>query len=483
MNDNDEEFVEMYEESVAAFSESLPAVVREFQKSAVEVSHMNGIPAAVSFFVLLGQISKDFVYIANGRNVEDTRVHFGWIQTSGTGKSTLWNFVGPVAEGVHARINSDGKHPNMVWRDFNHPTIFDTFSLTDYTDAVLIGKFNKELDDEGEVEWLRIPGQLEGSGLAHWDEFEYSGIFKQTSHNEKSIVYLNTLMNTLAGESWVNTKALSSFDNEVMHCFSQRSVLAMTYPPDNLSDVIANKGVLQRMLLYVWNVPEDIQRKMRREQIAKAGTIEEVNQPIEKYVNALFKIYKLLQEQFYSKGSNPLETVTYSPGFNDALHLELDNMEAFIGNTNGEVRKVAQNFTTRLMKILMKMSVLCSIAEANSIRDKSKRFVVQPRNVRQAASIVRQCYSTLVDWLEQGLRVKRRAIAEKSMFPAFVHVYGEMKKDDDGFVSKKDLLLGVQNHAQKSQPSVYNYFRKIQHKFKTDKQGRSVYVKLIGDEE
>ena len=69
------------------------------------------------------------------------------------------------------------------------------------------------------------------------------------------------------------------------------------------------------------------------------------------------------------------------------------------------------------------------------------------------------------------------------MFPAFVHVYGEMKKDDDGFVSKKDLLLGVQNHAQKSQPSVYNYFRKIQHKFKTDKQGRSVYVKLIGDEE
>ena len=57
---------------------------------------------------------------------------------------------------------------------------------------------------------IRIAGQLEGNGLAHWDEFEYSGIFKQSQHKENSIVYLNTLMNSLAGESWIISKALTS---------------------------------------------------------------------------------------------------------------------------------------------------------------------------------------------------------------------------------------------------------------------------------
>ena len=80
---------ENYEETLnmnaAAFSEALPAVVREFQKSAIEVSHYNDIPAGISFFNILGQVVKDFVIIPNGRNHEDTRIHFCWVQTSGTG--------------------------------------------------------------------------------------------------------------------------------------------------------------------------------------------------------------------------------------------------------------------------------------------------------------------------------------------------------------------------------------------------------------
>ena len=479
---NEEEY-EMFEEEMIRFTDELPAFFREFQKDALKVSHLNGVPAVISLFVMLGQISKDFVRIPNGANVEDTRIHFGWIQTSGTGKSTLWNFVGPIANDVHKRINEESNHPVLDKFDHVVPSTFNIFSLTDYTDPTLIGGFNKTMDDDGEIEWVRIPGHLEGNGLAHWDEFEYSGVFKQTQHNESSIVYLNTLMNTLAGESWVISKALRQFDNQIMYCFSQRSVIAMTYPPENLSDVIANKGVLQRMLLYVHDVPEYMQRKMRKEQIKHAGQIVESNAPIERYVNGIYTIYKVLEERYHMRGNNPLNTMTYSDGYREALEAQLEAMEEFINNTNGEVRKVAQNFTTRLMKILQKMSVICSIAQAPSIKNHNERFIVTPQNVRQAASIVRQCYSTLVDWLEQGLRVKRKSIAEKSLFPLFVKCYGEMEKDEEGFVPKNELLNTVMKEGKKSKASIYNYFKKIEHKFKTDKQGRSVYVKLVGDEE
>ena len=361
---------------------------------------------------------------------------------------------------------------------------FDTFGVTDYTDSVLVGGFTESLDDEGNKEWERNPGVLEGSGLAHWDEFEYSGIFKQTQHKDNAIVYLNTLMNSLAGESWVISKALSSYGGEVMECFCERSVLAMTYPPSNLNAVMAEKGVLQRMLMYIWDVPEFVQHKMRLEQIEKAGTIEEVNQPIDKYVKAMFELYEKTQERFNEVGGDPLKTMTYTEDFNQVLRLEYENMRAYLHNTRSDVSAIAGNFTTRLMKILYKMSVLCSVASAPSITDKDQRFIVTGHNVRQAATIIRQCYMTLVDWLERSLRVQRQSIADNSLESSFIEVYTKMDKDDEGFVNKTLLLTEVRNKVKKSQAQIYRHYEVIRHKFDEMRIGRSVYAKYNkGDEE
>ena len=484
MNDNEEEYMEIFEANNAAFSEALPRVVRDFQKDAVKVSHHNDIPAAISFFTILGQIAKDFIQIPNGRSIEDSRIHFCWVQTSGTGKSTLWNFVGPVSKAVHKKINELNQHPPRIGEGgVVIPKTFNIFGLTDYTDSVLLGTFDKETNDDGEVEYLRRPGVLEGSGLAHWDEFEYSGIFKQTQHKENSIVYLNTLMNTLVGESWVISKGLTSYGGEIMECYCERSIIAMTYPPSNLTDIMAEKGVLQRMLTYVWDVPEFIQDKMRREQLSKAGVIEEINQPIEKYANALFNLYKTIKDRYDEVDQNPLKVMRYSKEFNDVLTLEYENMKAYIDNTRPEVRAIASNFTTRLLKILIKLSVLCSVAQSPSIKNKHDRFNVTGHNVRQAANITRQCYMTLVDWLERSLRVKRQATAEASLKPAFLEIYAEMEKDSEEFVNKTMLLTKVQNTVKKSRAQVQRYFSKIQHNFEIRKVGRTYFVKLIeGDE-
>ncbi len=481
---NEEEYMEAFETNAGVFSEALPKVVRDFQSSAVEVSHYNDIPAGICFFNILGQVVKDFITIPNGRNHEDTRIHFCWVQTSGTGKSTMWNFVGPVAEKTFGMINSANNHPPFVRNNLPMNRIFNTFGLTDYTDSVLIGGYDKEQNEDGEIEFERRPGVLEGNGLAHWDEFEYSGIFKQTQHKENSIVYLNTLMNSLAGESWIISKALTSFGGMIMECFCERSVLAMTYPPNNLNDVMAEKGVLQRMLLYVWEVPEFIQHKMRLEQIEKAGTVEEVNQPIDKYANALYKIYELTRERFNQVGGDPLETMKYTQDFNQVLRLEYESMRMYLQNTRPDVAKIAGNFTTRLMKILYKMSVLCSVASAPSIKDKDQQFVVTGHNVRQAATIVRQCYMTLVDWLERSLRAKRKSIAENSLESVFMDIYNKMKKDDDGFVNKTTLLTEVRTKAKKSRAQVYRHFDVIRHKFEEQKgPSNRTYIKLIRSDE
>ena len=60
--------------------------------------------------------------------------------------------------------------------------------------------------------------------------------------------------------------------------------------------------------------------------------------------------------------------------FNDVLLLEYETMQQFISSSDPVVRKIASNFTTRLMKILIKLSVLCSVASAPSISNKEDRF-------------------------------------------------------------------------------------------------------------
>ena len=484
MNNYEEEY-DVPEEYYGTLNEAqLPRIVREFQKSASEVSHQNEIPAAVSFFTILGQLTKDFVQIPNGRNIEDSRIHFCWIQTSGTGKSTLWNFVGPVSKMTFDMINAKGTHPPLETNSQTEGVeavmnrTFNTFGVTDYTDSVLIGgwteKKEMEEDENGVERWTgqmtpyRKAGLLEGSGLAHWDEFEYSGIFKQSQHQEKAIVYLNTLMNTLAGESWVITKALASYDNKVMECFCERSVLAMTYPPSNLNEVIAQKGVLQRMLPYVREVPQKEQHEMRLEQLSKAGTIEEVNQPIEKYAKGLYHIYNMVQTRFMEVGADPLKTVTYDANFGQTLMLAYMEMNKQITMAEPHVADIASNFTTRLMKTLMKMSVLCCIADSPDI-NKDNRFIVAPHHVRQATYIVRNCYESLVEWLNHSLSGKRKSLTKQSIESHFFATYKKMEKDADNYVPKKEFFEEVGKSAKKVQSYIYRRYKYIEHRFEEDK--------------
>jgi len=481
----DEDY-DSFEEDARIVREALPYVVREFERSAVEVSHRNGIPASICYYTLVGQICKDFIRIPSGRNIEDSRIHFCWVQTSGTGKSTLWNFVGEVAKETFKLINQQNQHPPFIDSNGTPMTrTFDVFGVTDYTDSVLIGKYVKDVDDDGEVSWVRRAGILEGSGLAHWDEFEYSGVFKTSQHKEQSIVYLNTLMNSLAGQSWIISKALDSMDGQTMECFCERSVLAMTYPPTNLNTVMAEKGVLQRMLLYVWEVPQYIQDEMRLEQLDKAGTIEDVDSPVEQYANSLHTIYNLVRERFDEVGKDPLRTIRYSEDFRQALKLEYTKMNLYLQNTRPDVAKICSNFTTRLMKILIKMSVLSAVASAPSITNKEDRFIVTGVHVAQASIIIQKCYKTLVMWLEQSLKAKRATITENSLEPQFISTYNAIKKDNEGYVNKSTYLTEVRKKAKKSRAQIYRHYQIIKHKFHEMKEGRSTYIKLIirGDDE
>ena len=497
---DEEENEEFYDKMNQENEESLqdwPTLVRQFAASAGEVSHYNQTPAALSFLTIIGQVCKDFVHIPNGRTVEDSRLHFCWIQTSGTGKSTLWNFVGPVSKKAFQTINAKGVQPNLILEHedeegvimtHNAPRRFTTFSVTDYTDSVLIGKwvlnplYDYEDDESLEPEFTRRAGILEGSGLAHWDEFEYSGIFKQSQHQDKAVVYLNKFMNSLNQNNWWINKALDSMGGKVMYCYCERSVLAMTYPPDNLNDVIAKKGVLQRMLLYIWDVPEYIQDKMVDAKIGNFGKIVEVNQPIDEFAEKIVEIYDMMYERWNSVNRDALQTMKFEEGFQNALLLQHTIMKNEIRNAEPHVVAALANFKNRLLNTLGKVAVLCAIIESPT-RPESSRFVVTKHNAWQAGKFVQKSYSTLMEWLRRSLKAKRLTQTENNLEGFFVEVFNKMEKDENGYVNKSLYLTKVKDKVKKSRAQVYRNYEIVRHNFHEMKEGRSWYIKHIRRDE
>ena len=508
------EIFEDYKQVSAVFKQSLPAIVQQFQMSASNISHYNETPAVMSFFTILGQICKDFIAIPFEEEYEDTRIHMLQIQTSGTGKTVLSNFVQPIARSVFEKINAKQKHPfnlnvevplkdanGNIEKDADGNAImhyarkhFDVFSVQVATSAALVGHYalqdEMETDDNGNSRLtgkkisVKMNGALEGSGLAHWDEFERSGIFSPNSHQVDMVVFLNTMLNTLHGDSWVMKKQLK--EGDIVETFGERSVLAMTYPPTELSRIMTETGLLQRMLCYIREVPEAIQHNIRKKKIAKFGKFKDRQGPMDKFSDEFMKMYDLVLERYeeeLKEGKSEIETkcnmMTYTDSANDVLDLEYENMVGYINDCGLFVREVANLFINRLYITTSKLAVLCSIAQAPYIKDKSKMFHVTGQNVRQAGAITRQCYMSLVEWLERSLKEKRMASPVFNSKP-FKEKYEEMaKKTEDGWVNRKLYIAQMCKVIKKSNSQTNLIFKnKVQMNFEHSKIGKSNYIKL-----
>jgi len=474
-----------------AKGEKLPELLDGWVKEATNVSHYNDIPAAMTGLVLVGQMIKQFVKIPIKASLVDSRIHFVWIQTSGTGKSELMNFVIPVSEKLWDKINAlEGYAPHEQIDPHEKLQQFDNFDVVEYTDAALIG-YQKQIilsqedmeeqgrDTNDNQDWEPVKGSLDGHGLARWDEFTNAGVFKQSQHKERVVTYLNTLMNPIGGSSQVITKKLK--EGPKVHCHSERSVLATTFPPENLDKAITETGLFQRAVLYIWEVPEHIKDEIDDMVTDNFGVFEDINLPIDKFTEELFEIYKLTKARYLEAGENPTQTIRYSKEFKQALHLRKKDLRKLVSDEEGVIRDTARTFMTRLLIMMGKISVLCCVAESKDIKDPKKRFIVSGRNVNQASFIIRNCYKSLISWFIQSLRVRKSDMVKKSSGAVFLKIYNEMEKDNDKFVSKNELVSSVMKELKQSQMQVYRKFKIVEKHFETKKIGRAVFVRLKGE--
>ena len=460
----------------------LPKGVNEWVTTMGQVSRYNEYPAILAYFCLLGQITKDNIVIPYGYTKEDTRFHVGWIQTARSGKSVLNDFLTQISLKTFEYINA------AMGRPENDP-YFTMFDVVDYTDAALIGSVktvkNEHYGEEGhptsdekEVE-KQVHGALEGTGLALFDEFESSGIFKRSAHKENVVTYFQKFMNTLTTDGYLIKKKLAHGPELICNC--QRSVWATTYVPEHLTEVIATKGVLQRMFLYVREVPQHVLDDMRRELIRSLGTTKARMNPTNKFAKHMRELFLLTLERYNEVEGNKDQVVKFEEGVQDLLELEYTNMIRYLAKVPDEVRKVVSLFETNSLIYIAKLAVLCTISETPN-RPENERWVVLPRNIRQASWIVRQGYKSLVDWMSESLKVRRTTLADQSNIQDYIAAFNSMDKVE-GFVNKALLRDYMLNKYDIPQPKFYRTWPKIAHRFETKKIGKTVLIKLKEENE
>jgi hypothetical protein len=124
------------------------------------------------------------------------------------------------------------------------------------------------------------------------------------------------------------------------------------------------------------------------------------------------KIYEGLEEQFKDVGSDPLKTIDWKNAvdFNAAKLLEYRNMMKYISDQPREIQKIVRLWVMNLMNYLDILAVLCCVMEGRSVRQTSK-YVILPKHARQAATVIRVCYKSLIDWMHDSLRVNNYSFA------------------------------------------------------------------------
>ncbi len=163
---------------------------------------------------------------------------------------------------------------------------------------------------------------------------------------------------------------------------------------------------------------------------------------------------------------------------------ETKKFEQFVQSSRPAVLDLANNFITRMQGNMGKMAVLCCIAEAPTIKNKENRYVATSKHVVQAAHLVKQCYKSLVSWLDMSLKQEYTSMMEASNIKEFKSQYDKMLSsglgDEKGYVHKTMLLENVRKELKKGQATVYRHYKQLlgEQRFDETKKGQAVYTKI-----
>tara|TARA_R110002012_G_scaffold59435_11_gene155522 strand:+ start:2233 stop:3768 length:1536 start_codon:yes stop_codon:yes gene_type:complete len=454
----------------------MPKCVQRWKEVVGQFSLHNDYPATMSYYVTLGQIVKDVVRIPVGRLSLDPRIQFCWIQTARSGKTTMFDFLSPVWDKTFDLVN---QHPTTLQKPKGPLYGVNEFNLQNpdaFTDQALLGTIKKNqinpdwirgednLDVNGDLipEFIDITvnGALFGSGIIAFDEFEHSGIFKDTQHKQDTVMMFQKFMNRLDSDTHLIKKRLTDWGIDLV-VDSQRSLWATTLPPQGLENVILTKGVFQRMWLYVREVPESLKRKMEEDYLDLMGTIVEDDDGAEKFqdefAEMLYTNYKWCLKRLAKVGDRR-KIVEFSPDAKQRLKIIWRGMRKYMDGFPDHIHHALNTFLMNIINNMCVSAALCAISEQSP--------KILPRHIEQGRRLTDNSFDSITTWFSDRLAKSPRRLVEKNREKIVITSYKECPLSN-GWTSKTNVISTYMKKTQKSRNTFYRLWHDVEHMFET----------------
>ena len=434
------------------------------------VSIDNDIPAMLSFFFVQGQLAGPYVRRPWGESHLDPRVHSFWIQSSRTGKSIAWEFVGDIL------------------RDVNIPTDLYTTG----TDAGLIGGFEEVvIDGNKEVELKE--GFLNGRKALNFDEG--SIILNPNKHSAETVLYLQSACNPVGSN---NNKLVKHTKQGRIETESLVSLWITTYPPAGVKEYVLTKGIFQRVLLYWshWDMKrrQNVSEKRASMALKKTPPMKVKYDDIVDYFTELDK--KLKNRVLEITESSVLEWDTKSREEQEELLLDtMENMftgcpNSFLPsllNSIDEYYQLLDGLGPGISDVVASFIPAMenyTVIFATHIAMMDDKWVVDGDHVRMATEILFDLFRNLISWLEGeveiGPKMSERATQRNKWIVAVQATTGyELGNRGEGWHAKADVIKAYMSHTGITRGTAYQHYDKwAKPMFHEQNDGQKRYLRL-----
>tara|TARA_E500000305_G_C3994727_1_gene223945 strand:- start:674 stop:1318 length:645 start_codon:yes stop_codon:yes gene_type:complete len=193
--------------------------------------------------------------------------------------------------------------------------------------------------------------------------------------------------------------------------------------------------------------------------------------------------------------ASALELFNKTPDFDLSMDAAVEEFYHLVHGMDNKLGDVVLSFMPNLENYLNIFATHLLIIEklqqkqSGEAYDPADSWNITGEHIDMAMEILYDVFERLIIWLESDLELGAAKAEKVAMASAWKKAIASCKtvdlggKKGDGWVTKKELLKVYGRQQERSDPVVYNHYRKAKPMFKETKVNGRPHVKWNGDEE
>lgn len=383
-----------------------------YMKHARNMSYKNDILHISGALSLVGQSLRD-VYLRIDQQHIGCRIHPFIIQSSGTGKGSVFNLINKVSRAADMPFEQEG-----------------TASTAGIMGTV------KQNGEQRE-------GELSGSGFVGWTEAQTLLKSADQTHSSDILEVMNMAMDP-------SGKVAKTLSGGKLEYESNTSIFCTTYDPEPNGQLeLIRQGFLPRTLFFYRIMDEDFydevnemrDEKVPRERDSHKNKVQDIDTDVQKLANTLKYIEDTVWEHgvihreddtYYAAAKNHIDYFYVEPGVSLNPSSMMDKV---LEDYSIDVRRKARVFKTRMMNKVYRIAACFAAVDYDEDNDIYVSREVKKRHVDRAMEICKRSFKHTLEF------IRDYSVADSNNDLRDIQMKVEaIARNNGGYASLKELM-------------------------------------------